>query len=480
MPEPYYKTDDVELYVGDCLDVLRQMPDASVDACVTDPPAGIRFMGKDWDADKGGRDQWVAWLADVMREVHRVLKPGGHALVWALPRTSHWTATALEDAGLEIRDCIVHIFGSGFPKSLDVSAAIDKTKRRDYVLAAVELGLDVPGNNLHDWTKAEHSPGDAWWTKFKAHLSPEDWGRVERAVVGLRVSGATAGMQALGPSGIKGGIYAVTAAATEDASRWEGWGTALKPGQEHWWLCRRPLDGTVAANVLEHGTGALNIDGCRVQPTGESRPRVGEASQETRYTERGSTSFARLPGVRGGAPEGRWPTNLVFTHSADCAEDGPCQPDCPVAELDRQSGVSVSRSGGKTTKALGVMNDDAWVAKDLPRTGHDDRGGPSRFFPVFRYEAKAPNNERPRLDDGTVHPTVKPVGLMRWLVRLVTPPDGVVLDPFAGSGTTGEAAVIEGFRAVLIELDPTHAELIKARLSKPLQPTLFSEVSDGD
>lgn len=166
--DPYWSDDTVSLYLGDCLDVLREMPDASVDAVVTDPPAGISFMGKTWDADKGGRDLWVKWLTEVMSEVRRVLKPGGHALVWALPRTSHWTATALDDAGLEIRDCVVHIFGSGFPKSLDVSAAIDKLARRDYVLAAINLGLDVPGNSLHDWTKAEHSPGDAGGRGSKA------------------------------------------------------------------------------------------------------------------------------------------------------------------------------------------------------------------------------------------------------------------------------------------------------------------------
>ncbi|MBX6385916.1 MAG: site-specific DNA-methyltransferase, partial [Microbispora sp.] len=345
MTAPYFETDDVTLYLGDCLDVLRAMPDASVDAMVTDPPAGIAFMGRDWDRDKGGREQWIAWLADVMGEACRVLKPGGHAVVWAFPRTSHWTAMALEDAGFEIRDCIVHIFGSGFPKSLDVSAAIDKAKRRDYVLAAIDLGLQVPGNNLHDWTKAEHSPGDAWWNKFKAHLSPEDWGRVERAVVGQRTSGSTAGMQQLGPSGIKGGVYDVTAAASDDAKRWEGWGTALKPGQEHWWLVRKPLVGTVAHNVVTYGTGALNVNGCRVEIGAEELAALQAKDGNVTGLDDRRGVYGRGTRRPHGNPDGRWPTNLVLTHSATCVEDGPCAGDCPVAELDRQSGRTVSRVG---------------------------------------------------------------------------------------------------------------------------------------
>ena len=161
---------------------------------------------------------------------------------------------------------------------------------------------------------------------------------------------------------------------------------------------------------------------------------------------------------------GRWPPNVVLGSPA-------------AEELDRQSGGTISRSGGLSTKALGVMNDDAWTARDVPRTGHDDSGGASRFFPVFKYEPKAPASERPRLPDGTAWPTVKPLDLMRWLVRLVTPPGGTVLDLFAGSGTTAEACIVEGFRCVLIDKDPVAAELIKTRLHKPIQPVLFGEAS---
>src|SRR5690606_2604817 len=239
----------------------------------------------------------------------------------------------------------------------------------------------------------------------------------------------------------------VTIPARDEARRWEGWNTSLKPAHEPIVLARKSTGfNSTVANVLEHGTGAINIGACRVEPTGESRPRVAEASQETRYTERGGTDFAPLPGVRGGAPEGRWPTNLVFTHSVSCVEGYECDAGCSVAELDRQSAgtrAALPARSGSAGKAGAIYN----RPQGSDPIDYSDRGGASRFFPVFRYEAKAPASERPKLPDGTAWPTVKPLALMRWLVRLVTPPNGVVLDPFAGTGTTGEAALIEGFRS---------------------------------
>ncbi|HEU4752420.1 MAG TPA: DNA methyltransferase [Armatimonadota bacterium] len=415
------------VHAGDCLDLLRTMPDASVDAVVTDPPAGIAFMGKDWDRDKGGRDAWVAWLTSVMTEVRRVLKPGGHALVWALPRTSHWTATALEDAGLEIRDCVVHLFGSGFPKSLDIGKAIDKAAG------------------------------------------------AEREVVGRILSPAgngKAGTVALG--GAWQDAPVITAPATDDAKRWDGWGTALKPGQEHWWLVRKPLEGTVAANVLAHGVGGLNVDGCRIPMTDADREVVDKRSGADDGQRDGIYSDGlglRAPGERFTShTAGRWPANLVLTHSADCPEGGPCAGDCPVAELDGQSGWSKSPDkvvqGQSRAQQTGQMYSgrDQRNRREVP--GHGDSGGASRFFPTFRYQAKAPARERPRLPDGTAWPTVKPLGLMRWLVRLITPPGGLVLDPFGGTGTTAEACALEGFRCVLIESDPTALELTRVRLDR--------------
>jgi DNA modification methylase len=318
------------------------------------------------------------------------------------------------------------------------------------------------------------------------HGAPLSHGPVDRASVDADRSGEPQGSQSEEQRQVEFGAVS----DQRGSQAWRGWpvcsgcgkpvvpaglGTALKPGHETIVVARRPLTGTVAQNVLEYGTGALNIAACRVKPTGESRPRVGEASQDRRYAEHGGTDFAPLPGVRGGAPEGRWPTNLVFSHSALCVEDGPCQPDCPVAELDRQSGVSASVANKGRQRSAPTSVD--FRMKGDPGVGYSDRGGASRFFPTFRYSAKAGSSERPKLDDGTAHSTVKPVSLMRWLVRLVTPPGGLVLDPFAGSGATGEACVLEGFRSVLIELEQPHAELIKHRLSKPLQPSLFGEVT---
>ena len=347
----------VSLHCGDSLEWLRTLPDASVDAVVTDPPAGIAFMGAAWDRDKGGRDAWIAWLCEMMREVWRVTKPGGHALVWALPRTQHWTATAVEDAGWEVRDVLMHIFGSGFPKSL----------------------------NLPD-----------------------------------------------------------------------GRGTALKPSHEAWILARKPLSGTVAATVLEHGTGALNIDGCR----------VGTDGGRTVHTSwSGGAGWSGNNGT-GQVSEhgGRWPPHLLLTHAAACGET--CADGCPVAEMDAQSGrlVSGSRKAGEHAP-VGYMGSKPGAMPEI----NGDTGGASRFFPVFRYVAKPSTAEKTCA--GTVenrHPTAKSIALMRWLVRLITPPGGLVLDPFLGSGTTGVAAVSEGNAFMGCDLSPEFVAVARQRIEHAL------------
>ena len=492
--------DRVTLWHGDCREVLRLMPDASIDSIVTDPPYELGFMGKGWDASG------VAYDAAMWAECLRVLKPGGHLLAFGGSRTWHRLAAAIEDAGFELRDSIAWLYGSGFPKSLNVSKAIDKVRSEDRApvdavrswlnARRIDAGFSHDAVNKH-FGHASNGGGSSssWMTNptLKALPTWDQWldlkalfgfgddmddevrrlnGRKgkpganfeAREVLSERVSevkgGSWADNVATGRFQIGEKIIRETAPATDDALTWQGWGTALKPAFEPIVVARKPLAGTVAANVLEHGTGALNIDACRVATNGEdlhtstvpndmrgghcgSGHRPGEPSGQRRYTESGGTNFAATPGVRGGDPAGRWPTNVVLD-------------DTQAADLDRQAGVLTSganptrRGSDKCTPARGV-----------------DSGGASRFFPTFHYEAKAPTSERPR-HDGTAHPTVKPLDLMRWLVRLVTPPGGLVLDPFAGSGTTAEACIIEGFRCVTIEQEATYLPLIEQRINKPL------------
>ncbi len=396
---------DATILHGDCLAWLAVMPESSVDAIVTDPPYGLGFMGKGWDELPPGREFAEACL--------RVLRPGGHLLSFGGTRTWHRLAVAIEDAGFEMRDSVAWLYGSGFPKSLNVSKAIDK---------AAGATREVVGSQVLTGTARKGVGGESHGA---ARTNGAD--HVERVATTI----------------------ALTAPSTPDAVKWQGWGTALKPAFEPIVVARKPLgEPTVAANVLTHGTGALNIDATRVAPTGDCRPRIAEASQETRYTDAGGTNFAALPGVRGGAPEGRWPANVLL--DGDTAD-----------ALDAQSAVTKSQGG---SRGAGGGNGVYGVIAAQP-DGYGDTGGASRFFPTFRYEAKAPTKERPKID-GVAHPTVKPLELMRWLVRLVTPPGGLVVDPFAGSGTTVEAALLEGFRVVGIEREAEYLSLIAARIDR--------------
>ncbi len=414
---PHYDDGDVTVYHGDCLDVLRGLPDASVDAVVTDPPYELLFMSRAWDGSG------IAYNVDMWRQCLRVLRPGGHLLAFGGTRTYHRMACAIEDAGFEIRDSIHWTYGSGFPKSLDVSKAIDKAAG-----ATREVVAEVFRGNR---------------------------------------AGTSAGI--MGESVPR--TDTITAPATDAARQWDGWGTALKPSHEPIVVARKPLVGTVAGNVLAHGTGAINVDGCRVGTTVETWPKSrsypfgGDATY-------GSTNAPTE--ATGDAPAGRWPANTILTHAPDCDPDGGCEAGCPCAEMDAQSGVSrdgvaVRRNGSDATP-----NPSSWDKPRIPQPdmGYGGEGGASRFFPAFYYTAKASSAERPR-GDGVAHPTVKPLDLMRWLVRLVTPPGGVVLEPFAGSGTTAEACVVEGFRCIAIEREADYLPLIEARLSKPIERTLL-------
>ncbi|SIK87587.1 DNA-methyltransferase [Mycobacteroides abscessus] len=465
----YYQDDSVTLHHGDCLDVLRaddygydwnlgyrsarMFPDNSVDAVITDPPYGIAFMGKAWDQPgefgsarlrtggenkrRGHKDaalnaglydlspaamlNFQRWCTAWATECLRILKPGGHLLAFGGSRTWHRLAAAIEDAGFEIRDSIAWLYGSGFPKSLDVSKAIDR---------AAGAEREVVGRKT---------------------------GRGASAVCDMR------GGRLVG--GDSGGIdcSAITAPATDAAKQWDGWGTALKPAFEPIVVARKPLAGTVAANVLEYGTGALNIDACRVEAHG--RPlRVGDYKQTNSAVWGGRIDDTLKGGSKaaGKTDAGRWPTNVVLD-------------EYQAEALDRQTGVLHSgtmRAGTDRQPRAGGTIYGADTRTFAPADTYGDSGGASRFFPVFRYEAKAPTSERPNAD-GVQHPTVKPLDLMCWLVRLVTPMGAVVLEPFAGSGTTAEACVLEDRQCIAIEREADYLPLIVSRLQKPVQQGLF-------
>ncbi len=375
-----------ELHLGDNMEVMAGMADESVDSIVTDPPAGISFMQKDWDSDKGGRDIWIDWMAKAAKECLRILKPGGHALVWALPRTSHWTGMAWENAGFQVRDIIHHCFGSGFPKSQDVSKFIDKLPVAERKVIGVK-------------------PGDRYKYAFTSDFNPESPG------------------SRLG----SGDAAALTAPATDAAKQWDGWGTALKPAVEEWWLFRKPLAAkTVAANVLQYGTGALNIDGCRIETTDNLN---GGAYAATGVERNDGWGMQRAGAGEFRQPEGRWPANVIHDGSDEVLE---CFPSTAPSRKGKPRG---SKEPG-----------DGW---GMTQTGaeYDDSGSAARFF----YCAKASKKDR---GEGNQHVTVKPTSLMQYLCRLITPPGGIVFDPYMGSGSTGKAAILEGFQFIGIEQDP--------------------------
>lgn len=388
--------------LGDCKEQLKLLDSDSYDSLVTDPPAGISFMAKAWDSYES-LHHFQDDLTVIFKEALRVLKPGAHGLVWALPKTAAYTGMALSQAGFETRDMVLHLFGSGMPKAQDVARA---------------------------------GAGEAW----------------------------------------------------------EGWATALKPGHEVWWLVRKPLhESTIAKQVLQSGTGALNIDGCRVATTNTlgggrlkgptdmsrwcggpewDRPWMHDQERRALYANETAKKVAKAEAV------GRWPANVVLSHTEDCGEA--CSDDCVVQQLDEQSGECGGAPGARLTKAR--TNLAKGEEYDRVSYGYDEpRSGASRFF----YTSKVSPAER-KLPDGTTnqHPTLKSVKLMRYLVRLVTPPNGTVLDPFAGSGSTGVAAIKEGFGFLGIELDLEHHRVAQLRLDAARQQieagTVADRVLDGD
>ena len=461
---------DWKILEGDALEMLRTLPDESVDAVITDPPYELAFMGKRWD--RAG----VSFRVETWEAVIRVMKPGAHLLAFGGTRTYHRLVCAIEDAGFEIRDSIHWIYGTGFPKSLDVGKALDE-------MAFQEWLKDDPGRAKKYQEQLLQAKGD---TEAVEHIRRKFR---KRAGLDRQIIGRKTGRSATPVEDIRGGRYmageagaidcsAITAPATEAAKQWEGWGTALKPGHEPIVVARKPLEGTVAQNVQKWGTGGINVDACRV---------AGVKPQVTQGINSNPTSFAvaKERRISGDPDTGRWPPNVLLDESA-------------AAELDRQSGITQSGAMRKQVNEYPGESRTAFLrGKSGPNNQRRDSGGASRFFPIFRYEAKASRSERdaglegfeelsggeltdrkdgsaglqsPRAGAGrtsggrNLHPTVKPVALMQWLCRLVTPPGGTVLDPFTGSGSTGIAAGREGFRFVGIDDDPRYVELATRRI----------------
>ena len=429
---------DWQVIQGDCLEVLRGMPDNSVDAVVTDPPYGLAFMGKRWDYDVPSVDVWAECL--------RVLKPGGHLLAFAGTRTQHRMCVRIEDAGFEVRDMIAWVYGQGFPKSLDVSKAIDRMdaseeqerRRLRFTAWVRSTGVtsrqidDATGTNMggHYTTAASqpaimtrehleqcrHLLGDIpEWVERECDIrSVESRNMAEREVVGRRL-GVDSSRSRLGMPGQSNERreFNVTAPATEAARQWSGWGTALKPAMEPITVARKPLSGTVAENVMEWRTGAINVDGAKVDGK-------------------------------------RWPANLIHDGSEEVLVAFPA---------NAGGGFGTAGKPGQRVKQSTCGDGKFGFVGDGRTVGYGDSGSAARFF----YCAKASKADR---GDGNRHPTVKPTDLMRYLCRLVTPPGGTVLDPFTGSGSTGRGAILEGFNFIGIEREAEYVEIARARIAQ--------------
>lgn len=416
--------DRYTLYLGNCLDSLKGMPDNSVDSIVTDPPYGISFMSKKWDYDVPSVEIW--------KECLRVLKLGGFLLSFSSTRTYHRMTINIEDAGFEIRDSCTWNYSSGFPKSHNISASIDKMYGHPNRGRAIPTASSYQACDVDQENKLTSNP--------------------------------------VGPYEPK----------TDKAKQWQGWGTALKPSQEFIAMARKPLDGTVANNVLKWGTGGINIDAARVPMSDADYEKLSSGVERIR--EKGGTmgnswkNSSDLSGANPVNPSGRWPANFIHDGSQEALELFP--------DVKGSKGSGLTKSDARSWKNKSI--------EGINRVGYDDSGSAARFFYVpkaskrdkeeglddFKERTQAatfgdigPMEGNPRKPNtGHVqkirnfHPTVKPTELMKYLCRLVTQPGGVVLDPFMGSGSTGKAAILEGFRFIGCELDEEYLAIAEARI----------------
>ena len=437
----------MKLLLGDCLDKLKQLDDNSVDSIVTDPPYGLSFMGKKWDYDVPSQEIW--------KECMRVLKPGGHLLAFAGSRTYHRMAVRVEDAGFEIRDQIMWIYGSGFPKSLNIGKQIDKKPNADLKEFSkalkerrIELGLSLSeadklitgGTTMYSFLEGRkdndvYPPKKEYWEKIKQHFGMDEWSSIIEN--NLKIVGEEEGSFGYQKDGERWGeTRTLTETTTDLAKEWEGWGTALKPAHEPIVMARKPLsEKTVVDNVLQWGTGGINIDASRIGTdeviTTHSRntksEHFGQIQNHGTYQSKGQEL-------------GRFPANIIFDEEAGKLLDGQIEGGasrffyCPKAnKKDRDEGMEQLQS--KTIKGRDEGQDKTSIA----------------------YKARPTERKN-------IHPTVKPTDLMAYLVRMVTPKGGTVLDPFMGSGSTGKAAIKGGFDFIGIEREQEYFDIAKARI----------------
>ena len=419
----------MKLINNDCIAAMKEMPDNSVDSIVTDPPYELGFMGKSWDASG------IAFNIEVWQEALRVLKPGGHLIAFSGSRTYHRMAVAIEDAGFQIRDQIMWVYGSGFPKSLDVSKAIDKAAGAEREVVGYKESVGYSDGGIAVYKNRAQSEGSQVAT---------------------------------------GGMPEITAPATEAAKQWQGWGTALKPAHEPMVLARKPLEGTVANNVMTWGVGGLNIDATRVAYQGDYR---SPARANGDVNSGGSFGAGVVPFDDAKAEQaGRFPANFIHDGSDEV-----------LALFPEGKSVQSNRGNHQDIRGGKFNGSSSQLEGTDSIRGFNDSGSAARFF----YCAKASKRDRneglddfPEVKGGSMqgvetregkptnqptranhHPTVKPTDLMRYLCRLITPPAVIVLDPFMGSGSTGKAAILEGFDFIGIDQSAEYVEIAKARIA---------------
>ena len=416
---------EVEVINSECSEYLDTLDDNSIDACVTDPPYELGFMDKDWD--RSG----IAFDPAFWEKVKRVLKPGAHMAVFGGSRTYHRIAVGIEDAGFEIRDTIDWIYAEGFAKSHDVGKAIDE-----------HLGKKDDRNRIG----------------LKEKASRKDGSMVDRNSYGNQWTDNPSGWEERGRNPYK------TAPASDEAKKWDGWDTQLKPAKEPIIIARKPLEGTVAENVLEHGTGALNIGDSRVGTKKNVPSSVSRSEDGNSLSGSVDGSLRNETGNESGHDPntGRWPANVIF--DSKMAE-----------EIDEQSGRDLTAGGDVKEKQRDDTNVYGEYWGTAKHESYDDKGGASRYFKTIDYHVednlgffycpKAKRNERDLgVEGGNDHVTVKPIELMSYLVRLLAPKEGHILDPFAGSGTTGMSAALEGAGADLVEMDEDYCEIARQRV----------------